>query len=213
MTGDVVVGNLHLSDFHNKLPGALDFVLQWTGGPKNSLNDLNLAVFSPLSTASKPDFVANPPFTVSLTPGQPVDRARFRATSYPETSRSGGSISKNSFGPDGLELASWPASYPVGTYRVVVFNFLDAKPPPTSVVNPVTYTIDVFLNGKKLINTFTGSIGLSANQQARWRCRCRRRRPVHRRVGKQVSPGMGQSVADSPKVLNGQDKLPSPKGR
>ena len=25
--------------------------------------------------------------------------------------------------------------------------------------NPVTYTIDVFLNGKKLINTFTGTVG------------------------------------------------------
>jgi hypothetical protein len=157
VSGDVIVGNLHLSDFPH-LPGTLDFVLQWTGGAKNSLNDLNLAVFSPLSTASKPDFVANPPFLVSLTPNDPASIAT-RAKSYPENSPSGGSISKNSVGPDGLELASWPKNYPVGTYKVVVFDLLDAKPPPTQTINPVTYTIDVFLNGRKLINTYTNTIG------------------------------------------------------
>lgn len=157
--GDVIVGDLHLSDFHNHLPGALDFVLQWSGGPQQTLNDLNLAVFSPLNTTSSPDFVANPPFTVSLNPGSPASQ-KLRATNYPQTSRSGGQISANSVGPDGLELAFWPKNYPVGTYKVVVFNLVDAVPPPTSVTNPVTYTIDVFLNGQKLINTFTGSVGL-----------------------------------------------------
>jgi len=47
----------------------------------------------------------------------------------------------------------------VGNYQVVVFNLIDAKPPPTQTTNPVTYTIDVFLHGNKLINTFTGSVG------------------------------------------------------
>ncbi|MDB5299081.1 MAG: hypothetical protein JWO87_744, partial [Phycisphaerales bacterium] len=155
--GDVVVGNLHLSDFA-KLPGSLDFVLQWSGGPTAALNDLNLAVFSPRNTRTSPDFVANPPFTVSLTPGSPASE-QIRSTSYPRTSTSGGAISKNSVGPDGLELASWGKNHPAGTYRVVVFNFLDASPPPSQTTNPVTYTIDVFLNGKKLITTFTGSVG------------------------------------------------------
>ena len=126
VSGDVIVGNLHLSDFP-RLPGALDFVLQWTGGPSHALNDLNLAVFSPLSTAGKPDFVANPPFTVSLTPGS-LASEQIRAKSYPQNSPSGGSISKNSVGPDGLELASWGKNYPTGTYKVVVFDLLDAKP-------------------------------------------------------------------------------------
>ncbi|MDB5331205.1 MAG: hypothetical protein JWP03_2356 [Phycisphaerales bacterium] len=155
--GDVVVGNLHLSDF-GKLPGALDFVLQWNGGQQAALNDLNLAVFSPRNTQTSPDFVANPPFTVSLTPGSPASE-QIRAASYPRTSKSGGAISKNSVGPDGLELASWGKNYPVGTYRVVVYNFLDASPPPTQTTSPVTYTIDVLLNGKKVITTFTGSVG------------------------------------------------------
>jgi hypothetical protein len=156
--GDVIVGDLHLTDFA-KLPGALDFVLQWTGGPQHSLNDLNLAVFSPLSTAASPDFVANPPFTVSLTPNSPASQ-QLRQTNYPAMSPSGGKITANSVGPDGLEVAYWPKTYPPGTYRVVVFNLVDANPPPTQTINPVTYTVDVFLNGHKLINTFTGSVGL-----------------------------------------------------
>jgi hypothetical protein len=122
------------------------------------LNDLNLAVFSPLNTPSSKDFVANPPFTVSLTPNAPASIAT-RAASYPQESPSGGRISKNSVGPDGLELASWPANYPVGTYKIVVFNFLDANPPPAKTTNPVNFTIDVFLNGTKLTQTFSGSVG------------------------------------------------------
>jgi hypothetical protein len=156
--GDVIVGDLHLSDFKT-LPGALDFVLQWSGTPQRPLNDLNLAVFSPLNTTSSPDFVANAPFTVSLTPNSPASR-QLRATNYPQSSRSGGHISLNSVGPAGLELASWGRNHPVGNYQVVVFNLVDAKPPPTQTTDPVTYTIDVLLNGHKLINTFTGSVGL-----------------------------------------------------
>ena len=157
--GDVIVGDIFLSDFHNHLPGALDFVLQWSGGPQQSLNDLNLAVFSPLNTTSSPDFVANPPFTVSLNPGS-LSSQKLRSTNYPQSSRSGGQISVNSVGPDGLELAWWSKSYPVGNYKVVVYNLVDAAPPPTTVTSPVNYTIDVFLNGQKLINTFSGTVGL-----------------------------------------------------
>jgi hypothetical protein len=156
ISGDVIVGDLHLSDF-SKLPGALDFVLQWSGGPQKKLEDLNLAVFSPNYPKNPQDFVANPPFTVSLDPKNPASIAT-RAKSYPESSPDGGSISKNSVGPDGLELASWPKNYPVGTYGVVVFNFLDAFPPPKQTTDPVAYTITVKLNNQT-IATYAGSVG------------------------------------------------------
>src|SRR5581483_11056572 len=97
--GDVIVGDLSLHDF-KVLPGSLDFILQWTGGPQHSLNDLNLAVFSPLDpknsgiTNAPRDYVANPPFTYSLNPGSPQTQ-EIRATLYPQSSRSGGQITAN----------------------------------------------------------------------------------------------------------------------
>jgi hypothetical protein len=157
--GDVVVGDLHLSDFHNHLPGALDFVLQWGPTAQSRINDLNLGVFSPLNSASKPDFVANPPYYYSLAPTDPANIS-LRAKLYPMTSPSGGSISKNSVGPYGLELASWPAKYPVGTYNIVVYDLVDSTSPPKTQTNPVTYTIEVFLNGRQVGATYTNTIGL-----------------------------------------------------
>ncbi len=161
--GDVIVGDLSINDFYTgpggslKLPGVLDFVLQWTGGPTNALNDLNLGVFSPLHTAASPDFVANPPFIISLNPNSPQSK-QARATLYPQTSRSGGQISTNSVGPDGLELAFWPKGYPVGTYRVVIDDLVDAKPQPKTVVNPVSFTLQAYLNGT-LYSSASGTIG------------------------------------------------------
>ncbi len=161
--GDVVVGDLHLSDFGTggtggpALPGGLDFVLQWTGGPQKTLNDLNLAVFSPLSTAAAPDYVANPPFTVSLTPNSPASK-QLRTTTYPESSRSGGRISANSVGPDGLELAYWPKTYPTGNYQVRVYDLVDALNPPAATVDPVPYTVDVYRGGTHLA-TYHSTIG------------------------------------------------------
>jgi hypothetical protein len=158
--GDVLTGNSRITDaaLVPTLPGALNFVLRWDGGPERKLNDLNLVVFSPLHTSSAPDFVGNPPFTLSLTPGDPTAE-KTRAQFYPRSSRSGGQISKNHVGPEGLEFASWPKNYPAGNYRVVVFNLLDAVPAPTTSINPVNYTIDVFLNKRVLINTVSGSVG------------------------------------------------------
>jgi len=164
VVGNVLVGNLSLSDFptlpngNPRLPGALDFVLQWSGSPQVPLNDLNLAVFSPLHTASNPDFVSNPPFIYSLNPNSPTSKAII-AASYPSVSRSGGRITQNSVGPDGLEIAYWPKGFPIGNYRAFVFDLVDAKPPPTTVTNPVTYSIDVYLNGQHIYSNTGLTIG------------------------------------------------------
>jgi hypothetical protein len=155
--GDVVVGNLHLSDFP-KLPGALDFVLSWTGTPQSPLNDLNLAVYGPDSTPADRDLVANPPFIYSLNPNSPKSK-KIIAASYPSVSRTGGRITENSVGPDGLEIAYWPKGFPTGGYRAFVFDLVDAKTPPTTQIDPVTYSIDVYLNGT-LTYSNTDTIGL-----------------------------------------------------
>jgi hypothetical protein len=161
--GDVIVGDLHLDDFGftadnaNRLPGALDFVLTWSGATPTQLNDLNLSVFSPLNTPASPDFVANPPFTVSLTPNSPTS-VQARKTTYPEQSPSGGHISANSVGPDGLELAFWGKNHPNGTYRVVVYDLADRTTPPATTVEPVTYTVQVYSHGN-LQGAYAGTIG------------------------------------------------------
>jgi hypothetical protein len=159
--GDVLVGNSSVTDAEltNLLPGYLNFVLRWDGGPARKLADLNLAVISPLSSPTSPDFVANPPFTVSLAPGDPNAEA-LRVEKYPRTSPSGGKISKNHVGPEGLEIASWPQTYPVGTYKVAVFDLVDATTPPAEVKDPVNFNVSVFLNGQKLTQSKDMSIGL-----------------------------------------------------
>lgn len=162
--GDVLVGDSSVTDADllnpalGLLPGELNFVLRWDGGPERKLADLNLAVISPLSATGSPDFVANPPFTVSLTPGEPQAEA-IRAEKYPRTSRSGGRIGRNHVGPEGLEIASWGADYPVGTYRVAAFNLVDAVDPPAEVVDPIDFTIAVFLSGAKLVESRETTIG------------------------------------------------------
>jgi hypothetical protein len=169
--GDVLVGNSSVTDAQlsdpnsGLLPGYLNFVLRWDGGPERKLADLNLAVISPLSSSKAPDFVANPPFTVSLAPGDPAAEA-LRAQKYPRTSPSGGKISKNHVGPEGLEIASWPQTYPVGTYKVAVFDLVDRVADPTQPTppevgkDPVTFNVSVFLNGQKLTQSKDISIGL-----------------------------------------------------
>ena len=159
LRGDVISGNRFIGDTEvlSSLSGALHFLLRWDGGPQQKLNDLNLVVLSPLHTAANPDFVGNPPFALSLTPDDPKVIAE-RAALYPRTSRSGGQISKNHIGPLGIETASWPSNYPVGTYKVVVYNLLDAVPAPTETVNPVPFKVTAFLNNR-LLATVSGSVG------------------------------------------------------
>ncbi len=151
--GDVVVGNSQLPEpqlIAALPPNTIDFVLKWNGGPSQALNDLNLFAISPASTPQKVDFVANPPFTFSLAPDDPANIAK-RAEFYPRTSPAGGAISKNSVGPEGLELASFPDTLK-GTYTVGAFNLVDPLPsnpkPPLQDSKFVPYTIDVYIDGK-----------------------------------------------------------------
>ncbi len=161
--GDVLIGNSSISD--QKLPSivpadSLSFVLRWDGGALRDFHDLNLAVISPLDSNASPDFVANPPFIVSLQPNEPVS-IKTRANEFPRTSRSGGRIGGNHIGPEGLEIATWPASYTPGSWGINVYNLLKASPPPTALVDPVTsYRLDVFVNKTNVFSQSFGPLGV-----------------------------------------------------
>lgn len=173
--GDVIVGNASV-DVNNDFRGtALGFVLSFGAPNSNSFQDLNLAVISPLSNATTPDFVANGPFTTALNPNRPGYEA-FRAQNYPRTSPSGGAISRNAVTvPEGFsragganffratEFAAWPAGHPQGTYRVVVTNFIDAVgEAPGRGTNPVPATVNVIVNGRSIgvLGGFNQPVGL-----------------------------------------------------
>jgi hypothetical protein len=161
--GDVLVGNS--AGLPQRFPGDLNFVLNWTGTATSVLNDLNLVVISPDNVPGRPDFVANPPFTLSLDPasktsqelrknsreyaGDPLQAIK----AYPRESASGGRIGLNHIGPEGREVAYWPAGYPVAvgaqdTYKIQVFNLVPvpASDPrqPAQQGTPVPFTIQVF---------------------------------------------------------------------
>jgi len=124
----VVTGGRPLSDKEllPNLPGALNFVLRWTGNA-----DLNLGIISPFNGPDK------------------------NRTVYPlggiNTVASGGHIEfDHRGGPHGgMEVASWPASFPEGTYRIGVSHISGVNSPAT---------VDVFLNGKRvdIVNTING---------------------------------------------------------
>jgi hypothetical protein len=155
-------------------PGKLLFALEWLSGTNTSndqqkftTTDLNLAVISPLSSQvsarnpkAAPDFVANPPFLLSEFPNSPKTQ-QARATFYPEHSLSGGFIGANAVAAPlangqngaGVEVASWPANYPVGKYTVAVYNLVDALPgTEIKPINPAAYRVMVFIDGKLLAN-------------------------------------------------------------
>jgi hypothetical protein len=175
LRGDVVVGNAGVdinSDFKNT---GLAFVLQFGNPGDTKYQDLNLAVISPLSTATHLDYVANGPFTGSLNPNAP-GYAAYRANNYPKTSPSGGAISRNAVSvPEalttvngvssfrGVEAAFWPKTYPTGTYRIVVTNFIDAVgTPPGQGSDPVGYIVNVLVNGKSIgvLGGYNQTVGL-----------------------------------------------------
>jgi hypothetical protein len=173
--GDVIVGNASV-DVNTDFKGtALGFVLSFGAPSSDSFQDLNLAVISPLSNATTPDFVANGPFTTALNPNAP-GYEQFRAQFYPRTSPSGGAISRNAVtAPESLssigntnffratEFANWPANYPQGTYRVVVTNFIDAVgDPPGKGSNPIPATVNVIVNGRSIgvLGGFNQPVGL-----------------------------------------------------
>jgi hypothetical protein len=165
VVGDVAVGNLHVSqsELMDLLPGRLNFVLTWTGGPKRQLADLNLIVVSPKGIG---DAVGNPPFVYCLNPSDPISiKQRDSVPYFHQTSPSGGSIGLNSVGPEGLEIASWSGKFPTGQYVVVATNqfpanlFQGTQNLPGRGSNPIRFEIRVFLDGGQIYET-TGSVGL-----------------------------------------------------
>jgi FecR protein len=115
----VVTGGRPLTDAEliPALPGVVDFVLRWTGNA-----DLNLGVISP-GTGSD-------------------NRTVYPIAGYNITKNGGSTAFDHRGGPHGgIEVASWPANFPEGTYRIGV----------THVSGPDTpATVDVFLNGKRI---------------------------------------------------------------
>lgn len=137
LRGDVIVGNASV-DFREQFRNVpLAFVMQFGNPGSTSYQDLNLYVASPVSTADKPDFVANGPFTEALNNKAP-GYAAYRAANYPKVSAvTGGQISRNAVTvpPDitqrgntaaflATEVAAWGRNYPVGDYQVEVTNFV-----------------------------------------------------------------------------------------
>ena len=178
VVGDVVVGNLRVSDSElmTLLPGRLNFVLTWDGGPKRQLTDLNLAVLAPEAVAQLnrgvqlkdvKDAVGNPPFIYSLNPTDPTSiKQRDSVSIFHQNSPSGGHIGLNSVGPEGLEIASWSGKFPSGKpYGIMVSNvfnpqlFAGTNSPPGQGTNPIKYEIRVFLDGRPIIQ-YTDTVGL-----------------------------------------------------
>ncbi|HEX3356151.1 MAG TPA: FecR domain-containing protein, partial [Tepidisphaeraceae bacterium] len=115
----VVTGGRPLTDAQllPVLPGVVDFVLRWTGNA-----DLNLGVISP-GTGSD-------------------NRTVYPIAGYNITKNGGSTAFDHRGGPHGgIEIASWPAGFPEGVYRIGV----------THVTGPDTpATVDVFVNGKRV---------------------------------------------------------------
>src|SRR5207253_2369263 len=82
-----------------------------------------------------------------------------RAQLYPRTSASGGAIGKNSVGPQGLEIASFPNTVQ-GRYIVGAFDLVDATGPAPARQNEtiVPYTVQVYVDGK-LKSTVNNRVG------------------------------------------------------
>ena len=134
--GDVLVGDLVLGDFGTrrdggpKLPGALDFVLQWSGATPTQLNDLTPGRLQPAEHHDHARLRRQRAVHRVADAEQPQVAAASADDLPPKHSRTGGQISLNSVGPKGLELAYWPGSFPTGNYRVVVYDLVDASAPP-----------------------------------------------------------------------------------
>jgi hypothetical protein len=180
--GDVVVGNAGVenSEVSQFQKGSLQFLMRFGKEGSSTFEDLNLAVLSPKFSETNLDAVANGPFIGSLNTNAP-GYAQYRAQNFPKTSPSGGVISKNSVaGPEkffgsngttsfqGAEIASWPANYPKGVYRVLVTNFATAPAAtPGYGTNPVPFTVNVVYNGKSLgvLGGFSQEVGLFQTTQ------------------------------------------------
>lgn len=106
------------------LPGVLNFVLRWTGN-----SNLNLGIISP---------------------GSAGNRTVYPLGGYDVVSSGGKIAFDHRGGPKGgIEIASWPAGFPEGVYRIGVAHISGPSTPAS---------VDVFLNGKQvdIQNTING---------------------------------------------------------
>jgi len=143
-----VIGNVATStvpvrdaDIPDLIGGRLDFVLRWN---QPQAADLNLFVRTPLG-----ETFGNPPFILSFFPNDP-DVGKLLATTFPQSSPSGGSVGLNHIGPAGVEIAAWSKTPPTGLYVIGAYNFIYSETPiDTSGLPKVSFKLEAFLNGKR----------------------------------------------------------------
>jgi hypothetical protein len=150
--GNVAAGAVPVTDAELPalLSGNLDFVLRWSD-PARECADLNLVLNTP-----KREVFGNPPFILSLFPNDPKV-GKLLKENFPQSSPSGGQVGLNHIGPEGIEIASFPATFPRGPYVVGAYNFLyNDKPANIPDLPKVPFTIEVFLHRKRqpLITNF-----------------------------------------------------------
>ncbi len=173
---------LFKNEFGGFIPGADQSYLKAAGA--NTFADLNLFVVAPDSTKTHPDYLINPPFVYSLDPTAnpriPVlgegGGSRLLPVNdvYPTRTRTGGHITLNHVGPQGLEIASFPKGFPstlqTGNPWVIgVYDLVDTvapanvqggnvRPPANSAGNipkaaqaqSVPFRIDILQNGEDI---------------------------------------------------------------
>jgi hypothetical protein len=143
-----VFGNVAISDravTDARLPrlfgGRLNFVLRWSD---RDYADLNIVVNSP-----RDETFGNPPFLLSLFPGDPATR-EFLDRELPQSVPSGGRVGLNHVGREGIEIASWGSRFPRGTYTVAAYNFLYLEDAiDTTGLPKVKFRIEAFLDGQR----------------------------------------------------------------
>jgi hypothetical protein len=143
--GNVATSNVAVRDAElpGLIGGKLDFVLRWSD-PLHEGADLNLFVRTPLA-----ETFGNPPFILSFFPGN-KEVGQFLATTFPQSSPSGGSVGLNHIGPEGIEIASFSNKPPAGLYVVGAYNFIySEKPVDTTGLPKVPFRLEAFLNGKR----------------------------------------------------------------
>jgi hypothetical protein len=160
VTGTVAANYKPVTDAElpSLLSGNLDFVLRWHA-PQTE--DLNIIVNTPTGQN-----FGNPPFILSLFPNDP--RVQQVARNLPTSIPGVGQVGLNSIGPQGFEIASLGANFPKGVYVVGAYNFLfnDTNVPPTGPKVP--FTIEAFLNGKKLLLVVNFEQVLAGTQEPRF---------------------------------------------
>jgi hypothetical protein len=141
--GNVATSNVAVreAELPALIGGKLDFVLRWS---YSDAADLNLFVRTPLG-----ETFGNPPFILSFFPGN-KEVGQFLATTFPQSSPSGGSVGLNHIGPEGIEIASFSNKPPAGLYVVGAYNFIYSETPvDTTGLPKIPFRLEAFLNGKR----------------------------------------------------------------